>query len=304
MFKMICILSLLASVCSAKIEDHFKKVENKDPNVHRLRNVDFIYMINMDVRPDKYRRSIDQLTPFGIHPCRFSAVNGWQLGLDAINDVGLKYAPGMAQGMMGTSYLTSDLKPEHAPIQNVGQTYFLHHLPLGAIGICLSHLSILQDALDSGYETIWVMEDDIEVLKDPREIPNVIDRLDQCVGKGNWDILFTDQDFRDSEGKYVPCYGYAERPDFVPSDPSRFMKKIQINEEFREIGSRFGAHSMIMRRSGIAKVLNFIKEHKIFLPLDMDNYIIDDIHLYTVVEDIVGNLPGAPSDNRSPSYRD
>ncbi|MFI5334690.1 MAG: hypothetical protein ACHQT8_05960 [Chlamydiales bacterium] len=35
----------------------------------------------------------------------------------------------------------------------------------------LSHLSILQDAFDSGYETIWVMEDDIEVVRNPTFSP-------------------------------------------------------------------------------------------------------------------------------------
>lgn len=30
----------------------------------------------------------------------------------------------------------------------------------------LSHLSVLKDALDSGYETIWVMEDDIHIIQD------------------------------------------------------------------------------------------------------------------------------------------
>jgi acetolactate synthase-1/2/3 large subunit len=35
----------------------------------------------------------------------------------------------------------------------------------GAIGIALSHLSILQDAYDSGYETVWVMEDDVDIMQ-------------------------------------------------------------------------------------------------------------------------------------------
>ena len=53
-------------------------------------------------------------------------------------------------------------------IDKEGEVYFSLALSRGAIGIILSHLSVLQDAYDAGYETIWVMEDDVEVLQMPR----------------------------------------------------------------------------------------------------------------------------------------
>jgi len=48
----------------------------------------------------------------------------------------------------------------------------------GAIGIILSHLSVLQDAYDAGYETIWVMEDDIELLGNPHSVSDLISELE------------------------------------------------------------------------------------------------------------------------------
>jgi GR25 family glycosyltransferase involved in LPS biosynthesis len=288
----------------ADVSDHLKCCLNK-ANHHRIRNVDFIYMINLDQRPEKWQRSIDQLLPYHIIPYRFSAVNGWELSLETINDVGLKYSPEMHGGFMGTSYpMTDHFDPSHELIQNFGQTYFCHCLSRGAIGINLSHLSILKDALDSGYETIWVMEDDIEVLENPHSISDLIEKLDQSVGYNNWDILFTDQDIRDRQGNYKPCYWAARRPDFGSSSTQRndYSLRKDIAEDFRQIGARWGAHSMIVRKSGIKKILHFFFAHQIFFPYDMEYILPPGIRLFNTRKNIVSNLPTAPSDNGGPNY--
>ena len=72
--------------CEAAVADHFKKALGKS-DIHRMKNIDFIYMINLDQRPEKFEKCINQLHPFGIYPYRFSAVNGWELTIEAINDV-------------------------------------------------------------------------------------------------------------------------------------------------------------------------------------------------------------------------
>ena len=91
--------------------------------------------------------------------------------------------PGMKIDHMGTCYLLDDSGPQHEMVQQLGRTYFCHCMSRGAIGIVLSHLSVLQDAYDSGYETIWVIEDDIQVIQDPRLLSSLIDELDATVGK-------------------------------------------------------------------------------------------------------------------------
>ncbi len=288
--------------CEAKLQDHFKKIENKS-DIHKIRNIDFIYMINLDQRPEKFEMSIEQLHPFGIYPYRFSAVNGWELSLETINDVGVKYSPGMEGGFMATSYLLGgDLKPHHEIIKNYGQTYFCHCLARGTIGIALSHLSILQDAYDSGYETIWIMEDDIEVVRDPRIVSDLIDKLDLVAGKGKWDVLFTDRDFISNSGEYTPCYGAAKRPNFHPKRPNSYEMRRKVSPDFRTIGARFGATSMIVRRSGMKKILDFMTTHNIYLPYDMDFYLPEGIKLYTVLNDVVTNKVKAISDNGVPRY--
>lgn len=298
----ILILLAIASLLCADLEDHLKTAPNKSA-VYSMPGIDFIYMINLDQRPEKFRASLDQLTPFQIYPYRFSAVNGWELSLEALNDVALQYSIEMEGGFMGTCYpLDKNFEPNHEVIQNYGQKYFCHCMARGTVGIALSHISVLQDAYDSGYETIWVMEDDIDVIRDPRIIPHIIDKLDDLVGPDNWDILFTDRDIRDANGNYATTYWAGRRPDFIGFSKNDFAKKTLISPDFYEIGARSGATSMIIRRSGIKKLLQYFKAHQIFFPYDMEYILPRGIKLFTVAEDIVSNLPKAASDNGGPNY--
>lgn len=97
--------------------------------------------------------------------------------------MGYVYDGASLNELMGTCYLPEyAFKPFHEPIHTIGWTYFCHCLSRGAIGIVLSHLSILKDAYDRGFETIWVMEDDIDIIKNPLNLDRevyiaVIDKL-------------------------------------------------------------------------------------------------------------------------------
>jgi len=286
----------------ANIEKYFKKAEGKQ-SYNRMRNIDMLYIINLDRRPEKFAQCEAVLAPYGIRPYRFSAVNGWELPLTVINDVGVKFESWMERNHWGTYYpLDGNGTPSHEIVHQVGRTYFCHCMSRGAVAIVLSHLSVLQDAYDSGYDTIWVMEDDIEIKKNPLELSELIEKLDDAVGRKKWDILFTDRDTKNQAGEYVPCLGHAWRPNFKPENPDRFRTQKNIDHNFRKIGARYGAYSMIVRRSGMKKILEFIKKHDIFLPYDMDFYLPSDIRLYTVREDIVSTIPQAASDNGAANY--
>jgi GR25 family glycosyltransferase involved in LPS biosynthesis len=268
-----------------------------------IHEVDFCYIINLDQRPGKIAHCFSELSSYGIVPYRFSAVNGWELTSEELNDLGVKYEMGMAKDLWGTCYLPEDdFKPHHELMHVVGRNYFCHCMTRGAVGIVLSHLSVLQDALDSGYETIWVMEDDIQVIQDPHLISARIHELDALIGRDGWDILFTDQDTKSRSGAYVSCYSHARRPEFTPANPERFLTRTPVGRDFKKIGARYGAYSMIVRKSGMKKILNFLKEHNIFLPYDMEYGLPNDIKMYSLIGDIVSTLPQAASDNGGPGY--
>ena len=302
MIRFILMLCCFTFSLFSDLEDYFKPISGKSA-LHQMKNIDFIYMINLDQRPEKFATSAERLAPYGVYPFRFSAVNGWELSLEDINDLGVKYEPWMTSGHLGTFYpQEGDAAPEHEVVHVIGKNYFCHCMSRGAIGIALSHLSILQDAYDSGYETIWVMEDDIRVVQDPQVIPDLIDELDRLVGKNGWDILFTDQDTVNNAGAYVPCTAFAWRPNFTPPNPHKFHLRQQVGSHFRRIGARYGAYSMLVRRSGMKKLLDFFKNYQIFLPYDMDFTLPPTIQMFTVTTDIVSTQPNASSDNGAPNY--
>ncbi len=303
MVKWIVLCFIFASnMLCAGIEDYFKKISDKTES-HQVRNIDFIYMINLDEREEKYQYSLEQLAPYRIFPYRFSAVNGWKLSLEAINDIGLRYESWMQGGIWGTYFPIEGAGSFfHELMQPRDKKYFCYCMSRGAIGIALSHLSILQDAYDSGYETIWVMEDDIEVIRNPFILSELIEELDILMGKEGWDILFTDPDTKGQDGRYVMCLSYARKPNFSLLNPEKPFTRYDISPNLRYIGARFGAYSMIVRRSGMRKILNFIKTYGLFLPFDMEYTQPDQIRLFTVIDDVVSTLPKALSDNGAPGY--
>ena len=145
--------------------------------------------------------------------------------------------------------------------------------------------------------------DDIEVIQDPHLLSDLIDELDDLVGKNGWDVLFTDLDTKNREGNYVPCSSYAWRPNYTPSNPQRFSEKTDLSPTLRQVGARYGSYSMILRRSGIKKILNFLKCYQLFLPYDMEYTQPPNIRLFTVKGDVVSTIPQAPSDNGAPNYQ-
>ncbi len=306
-FRFLLLIAFSSSFAFGGIVDQLKKAPEKTGK-HSMRNIDFVYMINLDRRAEKFKMSCDQLAPYGIHPFRFSAVNGWELSLEAVNDVGLKFQSWMTPLMATTFRPEAHHEQSHEFMTEVGRAYFAHCLSRGAIGCALSHISILKDAYDSGYETIWVMEDDIEIIQNPLLLADIIDELDRIIGKNKWDVLFTDRDYRSGVGQYVESSGSRKRPDldcrYEERMSSKYTQKTVMSQNLKKIGSRFGTHSMIIRRSGIKKLLDFAIQHQIFLPYDLENYLAPNLQRYGVRYDIVSNLLNSISDNGGANYEE
>jgi GR25 family glycosyltransferase involved in LPS biosynthesis len=286
-----------------KLEQYFQKAHHKSHH-HKMDEIDFIYMINLDERPEKFALASHELALFGIFPYRFSAVNGWNLSTEVLNQVGVKFSSDFGQEkFLGTIYREIDGREYlgHEILRPNGETFFTLGMSHGAIGIVLSHLSVLQDAYDSGYQTIWVMEDDVEAVHNPRLLSDLIPKLDSLVD--DWDILFTDIDTKDRIGNHVPCRAVAARPNVNMEPLSSFFQRFYpVSSDFSRIGMRYGAYSMIVRRSGMEKILKYFKNYGIFIPYDMDIWLNPDLKMYSVTQDIVSHRSGAPTDNSEPNY--
>jgi GR25 family glycosyltransferase involved in LPS biosynthesis len=299
------ILSILLLPCMlfGSIEKHFKKMGSKEGN-HSMPGIDFIYMINLDSRPEKYARSMKALEPYEIFPCRFSAVNGWKLSFEAIDEIGTPYIPGTPHGPIASVYRHVDGKEYHSfeIMKEPGVSYFVHSLSRGAIGCMMSHLSILKDAYDSGFQTIWIIEDDIQVAANPHELSFLIRELDSAAP--DWDILFTDNEIKNAQGQPIPCMVTRPRPNFQIEPLEYYLQRRQVSPNITKIGMRFGSASMIIRRSGMKKLLDYLNTYHIYFPYDIEYFVCPGIQLYACNRDIVTNIAGGVSDTSSPVETD
>jgi GR25 family glycosyltransferase involved in LPS biosynthesis len=292
----------LAHAETNDLSSFFRKVECK-PELPHIEEIDYVYMINLDERPEKFAISSSQLHQYGIYPYRFSAVNGWKLPAETFDCIGVRFTTPPQDLFMGTTYrnVQGQKYKSNELIQETASSYYTLGMSPGNIGIVLSHLSVLQDAYDSGYNTIWVMEDDVEVIEHPQQLSMYIRELDTLAS--GWDILFTDIDTKNRQGTRIPCRSMAARPNFPQQPLSHYLSQFYpISNQISKIGMRYGAYSMIIRRSAMNKILAYYKKYHIFLPYDMDFWLIPDLHMYTVNKDIVSTIFNALTDNRSPGY--
>jgi len=293
-------LALCINVAAhADLTPYLKKFPETPRNKSPIKNIDSIYLINLDQRPEKLQRCVSQLQSYGISPNRFPAIFGWGLPPEVLHGAGVKFLP----GMMGDEWVTyfspdGNRTPEIEFLreESYGKNFLCRWMTPGMVGCALSHISVLQDAYDSGYETIWIMEDDISIKQDPQLLSQYIKKLDSVVGKNKWDILYTDTDKcdkdiyeagNDFESDLKGDLWFYIRPDLDLSDHSIYAKRTIINEDFIKIGSRLRAHSLIIRRAGIKKILDFMKEHHIFLQYDHELAIVPGIQMFNLRSDVV-----------------
>jgi hypothetical protein len=150
------------------------------------------------------------------------------------------------------------------------------------------------------------------VKEDPARLAGCIERLDALVGTDGWDILYTDMDYQD-----YPLYREQNdfqsdlkgilpelfwRPDMPSNDLSRYAKRSPIDQEFLKIGSRMRTHSMIIRKSGMEKILQFEKSRKMYLPIDHEIAMIPNIRLYSLRHHLVTSAVSV-SDTRERYFR-
>jgi len=298
---------LMPLICHAKIAHHFREWEHKVSG-SAVKNIDYIYVINLDMRPEKLNRTLVQLEPYGIVPERFSAIYGWDIPFPVLKDIGVHFAPGMWQGGGIVVPRTFDGKAFLIPQSEAayGSTIFSNEINKGAIGCTLSHLSVLNDAYESNYETIWVMEDDILVLKNPHLLSSYIEELDGLIGKENWDILYTDYDYLmglDENRDLFEQIPMKWRPDMPFFDITQFLEHTSVGEHFLKIGSRLRTHSMIIRRSGMQKILDFYKDHQVFIPFDHELFFIPDMKFFVLRDSVVSLLNPLISDIKNHHFQ-
>ena len=229
-----------------------------------LKGVDCIYVINLFKRRDKWERVQALFMEQKLTINRFSAVNGWEISKDDLRQMCGPY-----------------------PVQLTGGEY----------GCLLSHLSILKDAYDRGYQSIWICEDDIEFLDDSSKISNCLEQLND--NDPDWDVFFTDIRPRNTwKGNLIYVYPptYVPRPEMKLTSHPDVNQRDDFSEDVARIYYRTGTTSMVISRKGMKKMLDYFTHVYLWAQIDLEMHFIPGIREYTPKTDIVSNWIESESD--------
>lgn len=219
-----------------------------------IQGIDGIYVINLDVRPERWHRLEPILFYHGIDAVRFSAVWGWDLDFFTI------------------------------------QEYCMKHLMIGQLGCMLSHLSVYSDALQRGLKVVWVMEDDVEIKRDPQILSEILEELDGI--DPEWDVLYTDLDFCKADGTFVRSLAlpWDKIPPFPPHPLEHYTYRKTVSKNLQLIRARYGTASMILSERGMKKALDhFLTYEDILWPYDIEFHYIPGIRQYGIVDPVASN---------------
>lgn len=298
------------------MEDYYQRIQKSEPS-KQLRNIDEIYLINLASRPERWQNCMAQLDLYNIVPQRFEGIYGWNLTAEQLNDIGLIMEPWMWRG---TRAPLVHFPPEKngQPVwlrqdeSSFGRAIFYGWLTKGTIGRTLSHLSILKYAMDAGYETIWVMEDEVIFYQDPHKLSSAIDQLNALVGSDGWDVLYTNHGFFVVDPHYdlMKQIHHMLRPDIPAFNPrvfsevnTYFSNHRDLSPDFMQIAGRGGTNSIIYQRSGIKKILDFYQKHRLFTDYASELAIIPNLRLFCV-KDSVTEVLQTPSDADEHNFPD
>lgn len=230
---------------------HVRELDNVQEN-SGIAFVDCIYVINLEERPKKWKTTQENLIKCGLNPTRFPAINGWNL--------------------------TRKVKTElFGPYDS--------NLRGGEIGCLLSHLSVMQDAKKRNFSLIWICEDDIEILEDPKNLENVI--LELSSHDPEWDILFTDRNSKNSKGTFITNIKVVARPDQPLFPLSYYKERIIVNDKLEKVHLRVGCYSYLVSERGIRKILDYYAHVYLWPPIDIDLFFIPSIRIYGSRKDII-----------------
>lgn len=219
---------------------------NQEPS--GLKEIDCIYVINLDERPERWERTKNEFKAQRLNPQRISAINGWNLPISQ----------------------KIDLLEKNSPLLKIHSG--------GAIGCLLSHLSVYKNALDQGFNTIWVSEDDIIFHENAEEISHLINSLNSL--DPHWDVLYTDYWFPNKLSKERP------RSNQVAYKPTQTI----ISDELIKIRGRRNTHSMILSGKGLKKIYNYFTSKKLWTPIDVDLHYIPNLKQYSPMRHIVSSI--------------
>ena len=208
-----------------------------------LDTIDCIYMLNLKERSDRWEEMTSRVKKHSLYINRVEAINGWLLSQECRNQLPIDSRRSLRQG---------------------------------EIGCLLSHMSIWKDALDRGFDRIWILEDDILFNSPPIDLLAILQELDSL--DPSWDILYTDT---------PSSFCVFPEHDHLVSDLKAMKKITNVSRNLIQIQGRWGTHSMIISRSGLEKLFQYFFENPIFGAVDYQMNFLMSLKKYACSRNIV-----------------
>lgn len=223
--------------------------------------IDQIYIINLDSAKDRWDRMRYLLGEEGLNATRFSAISGWSFDRRMLKDFH-RFCLDRRQGRRA--------------------------IFKGQIGVFLSHLSIIKNAIENNFNAIWVLEDDVEFIKPKEEILNCLEMLQNH--DPDWDFLYTDIDSRQMrKDGTIEWYNFEKMfgAGFESAlTTSKFYKPYK-DKSLQMIENRLGAYSIIISRRGLKKIWEYFSQNRMKYAYDVDINFCKNKRAYQTTDDFV-----------------
>lgn len=229
---------------------HFLRPIQLENTSSGLKGIDCIYVINLDERPNRWDYTKQVFSEQKLTPNRVSAVNGWKIPTDRI---------------------LSLLDGDASPLMNAGK------LMKGAIGCLLSHVSVYKHALEQGFTTVWICEDDLVFKQKAKKLSVLVNKLTTL--DPDWDILYTDHF---GQKPYTQKHRSTQLPYQEISYP--------LGKDFLRIHGRLNTHSILFSKKGLAKVYDYFTHVHLWAPIDLDIHNVPNLREYSVKKDVVTSI--------------
>jgi hypothetical protein len=212
------------------MESVLKKAKGKNKGAdHSMAKIDFVYSIaRKDCR--RYNDFDYRFFKHCICPYRFTSVSKGEISSNTMDKACVhgrssfrKILANKLEGHHGENVLSQDKMNDYS----VG--YVHKHMSLRALAESLSHISVVKDAYDSGYQHIWIMDSGTEVRCDPNILSSYVQRANEEIN--DWTILYTDYSERDVKDNLKPVGRMYGRPDVIFLEMDDYISRGLDEEE-------------------------------------------------------------------------
>lgn len=214
-------------------EQALKPAKGKDKEDHKMSGIDFVYVITAKKchRYDALKRSFAK---YNVIPYRFTSVNRREITHRTMQRACLHGSRRFSKFCARTDFSQGGrtvLKKQK--MSNYDSGYIHQEMSIKKLSTALSHISCIKDAIDSGYQTIWIMDSGTELRVDPNILSSYVQRADkECA---DWTILYTDYSERDGLDNVRSLKKFFYRPDFQFLEPEIYFNRMFENyEEYEE----------------------------------------------------------------------